>query len=154
MVFRLTADLVVVTHLAFMLFVGAGSLLAWRRPWLAWLHVPSLIWAATSVTIGLACPLTSLEKALRRLAGEGAYTGGFVDHYVEGVVFSESLTPFLRALALVAIVVGYARLYRTRRGVSAAPATPRRPQAAIVMMPPAVAVNVSGLESRKHCSDA
>lgn len=150
MIFRLMADLVVVTHLAFMLFVGAGSLLAWRRPWVAWLHAPSLIWAVASVTIGLACPLTSLEKGLRRLAGEGAYAGGFVDHYVEGVVFSESLTPLLRALALVAIVVGYARLYRTRRGASADSATPPRPQPAIVMMPPAVAVNLSGLESRKH----
>ena len=150
MLIRLMADLVVVAHLAFMLFVGAGSLLAWRRPWLAWLHAPSLIWAATSITIGLACPLTSLEKGLRRLAGEGVYAGGFVDHYVEGVVVSESLTPLLRALALVAIVVGYTRLYRARRGAWAGPATRRQPQAAIVIRPPAVAVNLLGLESRKH----
>ena len=150
MLFRLMADLVVVTHLAFLLFVGAGSLLAWRRPWLAWLHAPSLIWAATSITIGLACPLTSLEKALRRLAGEEVYAGGFVDHYVEGILLSESLTPLLRAVALVAIVVGYTRLYRTRRDVWTGWATRRRPHAAIVIVAPKVAVNLSGPESRKH----
>lgn len=112
MLYGLTADLVVVIHVAFLVFVGAGALLARRRPWLAWLHGPSLVWAVTSITIGLPCPLTSLEKLLRRSAGEAAYAGGFVDHYIEGVVYPESLTPSLQALAAVAIVVGYAGLYQ------------------------------------------
>lgn len=115
MLYRLMADLVVVLHLAFMVFVGAGSLLARCRPGLAWLHAPSLTWAVASITIGLPCPLTSLEKRLRRMAGEGAYEGGFVDHYVEGVVFSEALTPVLQVMALVVTVVGYTALYRRRR---------------------------------------
>jgi hypothetical protein len=113
MFFRILAALVVVTHLAFLVFVGAGSLLARRRPRLVWLHAPGLIWAVTSITIGLPCPLTSLEKGLRRLAGETPYQGGFVDHYVEGVVLPESLTPLVWAIAMAAIVVGYARLSRT-----------------------------------------
>ena len=150
MPFRLMAYLVVVTHLVFMLFVGAGSLLARRRPWLAWLHAPSLVWAATSITIGLACPLTSLEKLLRRLAGEEVYAGGFVDHYVEGVVFSESLTPLLRAVALVAIVVGYVRLYRTRQVGRPVGQLVGGPQSTITTVAPTVAVNLSGLESSKH----
>lgn len=124
MLYGLMADLVVVVHLAFIVFVGAGSLLARRWPWLAWLHAPSLIWAVTSITIGLPCLLTPLEKLLRRMAGEGAYGGGFIDHYVEGVVYPESLTPFLRAMAFVAIVVGYTGLYRRRRTASRSPASP------------------------------
>ena len=115
MLYGLMAELVVVIHLAFIVFVAVGALLARRRPMLAWLHGPSLIWAVTSITIGLPCPLTSLEKGLRRLAGERAYQGGFVDHYLEGVVFPESLTPTLRAMAVVAIVVGYAGLRRRLR---------------------------------------
>jgi hypothetical protein len=113
MLYRLLADLVVVIHLAFLGFVGAGSLLAWWRPRLAWLHPPCLIWAVTSITVGLPCPLTSLEKLLRRSAGEAPYQGGFVDHYVEGVILPESLTPLVWAMAMAAIVVGYARLSRT-----------------------------------------
>ena len=115
MLFRLMAELVVVAHLAFIVFVVAGSLLALRCPWLAWLHAPSLIWAATSITIGLPCPLTPLEKLLRRLGGEDAYAGGFIDHYVEGVMYPESLTPVLRAMACLVIVVGYTGLHRKRR---------------------------------------
>jgi hypothetical protein len=115
MFFSLLADLVVVIHLAFIMFVGAGSLLAWRRPWLVWLHAPALFWAASSITIGVPCPLTPLEKLFRRMGGEGAYSGGFVDHYIEGVVYPEPLTPLLRAVAVVLVIVGYTMLYRGRR---------------------------------------
>ena len=112
MAYRLLADLVVVVHLAFIVFVAVGALLAWRRPWLVWLHAPGVAWALAGITVGVPCPLTPLEKSLRRLAGQEGYAGGFVDHYVEGVVYPGSLTPVLRAAAAVAIVAGYAGLYR------------------------------------------
>ena len=118
MLFRFLADLVVVTHVAFIVFVGVGALLVRRHPRLAWLHVPSLIWAVTSITIGVPCPLTPLEKLLRRLGGEEAYAGGFIDQYVEGVVYPESLTPLLRTMAFVVIVVGYTGLQRKRRAAA------------------------------------
>lgn len=115
MAYRLTAELVVVVHLAFIVFVGAGALLTWRWPWLLRLHAASVVWALAIVTVGFPCPLTSLEKLFRGLAGEAGYGGGFVDHYVEGVVYPESLTPVLRAVAAVAVVIGYAGLHRRRR---------------------------------------
>ena len=115
MLYRLTADLVVVVHLAFIVFVGVGALLAWRCPRLLWLHAPSLLWAVAGVTIGVPCPLTPLEKSLRRLAGEDGYGGGFVDQYLEGVVYPESFTTLLRAMVAAAVVVGYVGLYRRRR---------------------------------------
>lgn len=115
MVHGVLADVVVVVHLAFIVFVGVGGLLAWCRPWVLWLHVPSVLWGVAIVTVGFACPLTPLEKTLRQKAGEEGYGGGFVDRYIEGVVYPESLTPLLRTLAAVAVVVGYAGLYRRRR---------------------------------------
>ena len=118
MLYRLLADLVVVTHVAFMVFVGVGSVLVRRHPRLVWVHAPSLMWAVTSITIGLACPLTSLEKLLGRLGGEGAYAGGFVDQYFEGALYPESFTPVLRAMVFVVIVVGYTGLYRKRRAAT------------------------------------
>ena len=115
MVHGVLADVVVVVHLAFIVFVGVGGLLAWYRPWVLWLHVPSVLWGVAIVTVGFTCPLTPLEKTLRQKAGEEGYGGGFVDRYIEGVVYPESLTPLLRTLAAVAVVVGYAGLYRRRR---------------------------------------
>ena len=124
MLSSLLADLVVVVHLAFLVFVGGGSMLARRRPWLVWLHLPSLIWAAASITIGVACPLTALETLLRRAGGDGAYEGGFVDQYVEGVLIPGSFSPVLRAMAVVAIIVGYTGLYRSRSRNAVAAARP------------------------------
>ena len=112
MLYATLADVVVVIHLAFIVFVAAGGLLAWRWPWVVGLHLPSLVWAIAIVTVGFTCPLTPLEKALRERAGEQGYAGGFVDHYVEGVIYPEALTPALRALAAVLVVVGYVQVAR------------------------------------------
>src|SRR4029450_2529595 len=98
MVFRLLADLVVVVHLAFILFVAVGGLLVWRWPWLMRLHAPAVAWGTAIITIGFTCPLTPLEKELRRRAGEQGAPGGFVDHYIEGVIYPGTLAPVARAL--------------------------------------------------------
>jgi hypothetical protein len=125
MVYDVLADAVVVVHLAFILFVAVGALLACRWRWLVWLHVPAVAWGAGIIVIGWDCPLTPLEQWLRRQAGE-SYTGGFVDRYLEGVVYPEDLTPLLRAIAAVLVVVGYTQLLlgerqRRRRSIRVGP---------------------------------
>ena len=112
MVYRMLADLVVTVHFAYIGFAALGGLLVSRRPALAWLHLPALAWAIAILTVGLPCPLTALEKQLRRLGGEHVYPGGFVDHYLENVLYPQRLTPLLQTLAAATIVLGYARLLR------------------------------------------
>ena len=119
MLYGILADAVTVAHLGFILFVATGALLAARWPWLVWAHLPSLAWGAGTVVIGFTCPLTDLELGLRRRAGERGYDGGFVDHYLENVIYPERYTGLLRGLVVVAVVAGYVVL--SRRGV-----TPRR----------------------------
>ena len=116
MLYGILADAVMVAHLGFILFIIIGGLLAVRWPWLAWAHVPALAWAAGTVTIGFTCPLTSLELGLRRLAGEQGYDGGYVDHYLEDVIYPERYTTVLRALAAVGVVASYVTLYRRVSG--------------------------------------
>lgn len=115
MTYRLLADAVVVVHLAFVAFVAVGSLLALRRPRLVALHLPAVLYAAAIVTVGFDCPLTDLELALRDRAGQAGYEGGFVDRYLEDVLYPGDLTPVLRAAAASAIVAGYAGLVARRR---------------------------------------
>src|SRR5215207_7955728 len=119
MVYRPLADLVVIVHVGFILFVAVGAFLAWRWPRLSWAHVPAVVYAAAIVTVGFDCPLTPIEKQLRRLAGQQAYEGGFVNHYLANVVYPGGLTPLLRVLAGACIVVGYVGLvlrWRHRHG--------------------------------------
>jgi hypothetical protein len=127
MVYRLLADLVVTVHFAFIVFVAVGGLLAWRKPAVAWLHLPALAWAVAIITIGFTCPLTPLEKHFRRLGGERGYAGGFVDHYIENVIYPQRLSPLLLTLAAAAIVLGYALLLNRRRHRTGRTAGPARP---------------------------
>jgi Protein of Unknown function (DUF2784) len=109
-VYRLLADVVLVVHLAFIAFLAVGALLAWRWPWLVRVHLPVAIWGAAIVTIGFTCPLTPLEKSLRRHAGGDAYEGGFIEHYLTGIVYPAGYLALARAVVAALIVIGYAGL--------------------------------------------
>ena len=65
---RLAADGLVLLHLAFIVFVALGGLLAAWRPRLAWLHLPAVAWGAWIEAAGAICPLTPWENRLRRAA--------------------------------------------------------------------------------------
>lgn len=82
MIYRVLADVVVIVHLAFVVFVVLGALLALRWRPVVWLHVPAAVWGALIEFRGCVYPLTPLENRLRRLGGAGGYEGGFVDHYI------------------------------------------------------------------------
>lgn len=92
MIYRLLADLVVVVHLAFIVFVVAGGFIALRWPSVAWIHIPCFLWGAAIAIAGWICPLTPLENWLRRLQGGDGYPEGFVAHYIVPLVYPGALT--------------------------------------------------------------
>ena len=92
MIYRALADLVLVVHLAFVLFVVLGGLLVLRWPRLAWLHVPAAIWGVLIEYTGWICPLTPLENSLRTRGGEAGYSGGFIEHYIQPLLYPAGLT--------------------------------------------------------------
>jgi hypothetical protein len=91
-VYRLLADLVVVLHVAFVLFAILGALAVVRRPRLAGLHVPAVAWAGLVELAGWTCPLTPLEIRWRELAGGSGYESGFVERYLIPVLYPVRLT--------------------------------------------------------------
>ena len=92
MIHRFLADVLVVVHLAFVLFVLLGGVLVlWRRR-LALLHLPVAAWGVLIELSGWVCPLTPLEVRLRRLGGQAGYSGGFVEHYILPVLYPSGLT--------------------------------------------------------------
>jgi len=103
---RVLADIVVVLHLLFIVFVLAGGLLVLRWPRLAWLHLPCAAWGALIEFTGWVCPLTPLENRLRLRAGQEGYEGGFVEQYIIPVVYPPGLTPELQvAIGLIVIAL-------------------------------------------------
>jgi hypothetical protein len=107
---RLLADLVVVIHLAYLVFIPVGGFLAWRWPRVIPFHLAAVAVGMVSVTVGFECPLTSWEQALRRHGGEKPYTDGFVDHYLTGKLYPHGHDALVQVLIAGAVVTAYVGL--------------------------------------------
>lgn len=108
---RLAVDALLLTHFAFVAFVALGGALVLRWPKLAWVHLPSALWGALVELFGWVCPLTPLEVALRRSAGNSGYSGGFIEHYLVATLYPQSLTRDIQLVVGVAVVVVNVAIY-------------------------------------------
>ena len=122
MIYGLLADVALVAHLAFVLFVVLGGFFVLRRLRVAWLHLPCALWGAWVELAGWICPLTPLEVSWRRQAGEVGYSGGFLEHYFTRLLYPDGLTRGVQvglgvvvlALNLVVYTLAWRR-WRARR---------------------------------------
>jgi hypothetical protein len=118
MFYQLLAAMVLALHLGFILFVVAGAALVARWRALLPLHLAAVAWGIAIEAAGAACPLTGLENHLRLLAGRAGYAGGFVDHYLVGLIYPSGLTRDMQwglaAAVLAANVALYARIVLAR----------------------------------------
>lgn len=117
--YRAAADLVLVTHFAFVLFVILGGGLAVRWPRLAWVHVPVALYGAVIEFLGFVCPLTPLEIWLRHRGGEAGYTGGFIEHYITATLYPAGLTRRIQVVLGIGVLlvnaIAYAVVIRRAR---------------------------------------
>lgn len=121
--YRIAADLVLITHFAFVLFVVLGGFLVIRWPRLAWVHLPVAAYGAVIEFLGFICPLTPLENSLRRRGGEAGYSGGFIEHYITATIYPSGLTRGIQLVLGVGVLVlnavvyaGVVRRWNRKRG--------------------------------------
>ena len=107
----LAANAVLLLHLFFICLVMLGGLIVLRRPWFAVVHVPAAVWGALVEAFGWYCPLTDLENALLRRAGEEGYAGGFVERYLLAVIYPDGLTRETQIVLAVLVVLINAAVY-------------------------------------------
>ena len=111
MVYRVLADVVMAFHLLFLLAVVFGGFVAWRWPKAWFLHAPLVLYGLVVLAFDLICPLTPMEDALRRRAGEaGLRPTGFIDTYIEGVIYPADKIVLVRWIAFGVIAVSWAGL--------------------------------------------
>lgn len=111
MLYRFLADLAVLAHALFVLFVVCGGLAVLRRPRLAWLHLPAVAWGAIVEFKGWICPLTYVENHFRRLGGGAGYHGSFIGHYLEPILYPSWLTQGSQLVMGLGVVGGNAVIY-------------------------------------------
>ena len=108
---RFLADVVMVTHFGYLVYLVTGSFLAWRWPRVIYPHLVAVGWALGIVFVGFSCPLTSIELRLRHETGEF----GFIDRYLGEIVYPKELTAVLRLAVAVLIAVAYWGCLQRRR---------------------------------------
>ena len=111
MLYKILADLVVLIHFAWILFVLWGFILAvcgsicvyvlqtakdrWRTFFDRWIfrtiHLGGIVYVTIMTVLGENCPLTIMENGLRKHHNaELTYHGSFVVHYIEKIVYPEA----------------------------------------------------------------
>lgn len=94
------ADALLVLHVGFVAFVVGGlclillgGILGWswvRNPWFRLAHLAAIAVVVAQAWLGLICPLTQWEMALRSRAGDAVYAGAFVAHWLEALLYYEA----------------------------------------------------------------
>jgi hypothetical protein len=113
------ADIIMLVHFGFILLVVFGGLLAlqWQR--IALVHLPAVFWALfLELKPGTICPLTPLEQTLRQRAGQSSYAGGFVEYYLDPIIYQNMTIQdqyFIGAALLLFTLVIYWGVYRRWR---------------------------------------
>jgi hypothetical protein len=138
----LLADVVLVVHFAFVLFVLggfalilAGAALGWR--WVRnrafrYAHLAAIVFVAVEALVGVACPLTLWENMLRRASPDGpSFIGRWVSrllyYNLPEWVFTTAYVVFAIAVAVTLWLVPPGRNRPPRAMMTAFKARPRRP---------------------------
>lgn len=111
MLYSAVANSLIIVHFLFVLFVILGGLLLFWWPRLAFVHLPSAAWGMMIELNHWICPLTPLEQSMRRAAGEEGYTGGFIDHYINPLIYPEGLTPEIQQILGISVLLLNAVIY-------------------------------------------
>lgn len=98
--YHVLADFVLLMHLMFIFFVVlgqmlimAGGLRQWqwvRHPGFRWAHLLAIGLVVAQSWLGIICPLTDLEMALREKAGDLTYEGTFIAHWLHQIIFLDA----------------------------------------------------------------
>jgi len=94
---RLAADGLLLVHVMFVIFVMSGLLLVlaggWRgwhwvtNPWFRLAHLLAIGVVVAQAWLGTVCPLTIWEMALRARAGDATYSGAFIAHWLDALLY-------------------------------------------------------------------
>jgi len=125
--FLVAADLILLLHVLFVAFViigllliVAGKLRSWfwiRNPWFRLMHLAAITIVVIQSWLGVLCPLTSIEMFLRSQAGDSTYSGSFISHWLESILYYQ-LPPWVFVvcyMAFGAVVVASWFWVRPRR---------------------------------------
>jgi len=102
---ELAADIILIIHFAFILFVVFGALLFFVTTKIIFIHLPALIWGSYIELTSSICPLTYLENWLLQKANLKTYSEGFIQNYLVPIVYPTNLTKDTQIYLGIALIV-------------------------------------------------
>jgi len=120
---------VITLHWLFILWVIGGAALTRGRRWASGVHIGCLLYGIVIEVSPWPCPLTLLEGSLERCAGEAAYQGSFLLHYLQLLVYPNLPGTVLIAGAVAVCALNlavYLRRWQRCRQAAAPPAAAAR----------------------------
>ena len=103
--YEIVANLTLIIHFAFILFVIFGALLFFASVKIIFIHVPALIWGSYIELTNSTCPLTYLENWFLHKANLTTYSEGFIQNYLVPIVYPVSLTKDLQIYLGITLIV-------------------------------------------------
>ena len=109
--YELAADLTLIVHFAFIIFVVFGALLFFVSTKIIYVHVPALIWGIYIEITHSICPLTYLENWFLQKANLTTYTEGFIQNYLVPIVYPTNLTDNSQTYLAIVLIVANMLMY-------------------------------------------
>ena len=109
--YELAADLTLIVHFAFIIFVVFGALLFFVSTKIIYVHVPALIWGIYIELTHSVCPLTYLENWFLQKANLTTYSEGFIQNYLVPIVYPTNLTGDLQTYFAIVLIVANMIMY-------------------------------------------
>ena len=109
--YELAADLTLIVHFAFIIFVVFGALLFFVSTKIIYVHVPALIWGIYIELTHSVCPLTYLENWFLQKANLTTYSEGFIQNYLVPIVYPKHLTDNLQIYFAIVLIVANIIMY-------------------------------------------
>jgi len=109
--YELAADLTLIVHFAFILFVVFGALLFFFSTKIVFIHIPAFIWGSYIELTHSICPLTYLENWFLHKANLTTYSEGFIQNYLVFIVYPTNLSKDLQIYLGIVILVANMIIY-------------------------------------------
>ena len=103
--YELAANLTLIVHFTFVLFVVFGALLFFVTTKIVFIHIPAFIWGSYIELAHSICPLTYLENWFLHKANLTTYTEGFIQNYIIPIVYPTNLTKDVEVYLGIALIV-------------------------------------------------
>jgi len=103
--YEIAANLILIVHFIFILFVVFGALLCFASTKIIFIHIPAFIWGSYIELTNSICPLTDLENWFLQKANLTTYSEGFIQNYLVPIVYPANLTKDIQIYLGIALIV-------------------------------------------------